>query len=258
MHKSAAVFLLSWASLFVTSGYAQVPGANQSDTPAAQMASGPTPFPTDAKDWPGKGAIRVFGWMNDNRKSFWQERTRKQGSVVFAGDSLVGGWGSLAKDLPGLPVANRGIGGETTRGLLFRFQEDVLDLHPKAIVLLTGSNDLSALQDVQQSRSNIVDMLDKAEKELPGVPIVLCTVPPRNHPQSPVDPRQVIELNKLITSAAQGRKNVAVLDVYGLLVDPDGSPHAEYFGADKLHISPLGYQRVRDALQPVLKQFNLG
>ncbi len=222
------------------------------------MQDGPTPFPKDFKDWPGKGAIRVFGWMNDNRKSFWQERERKQGSVVFAGDSLVGGWSSLAKDLPGLPVANRGIGSETTRGLLFRFQEDVLDLHPKAIVLLTGSNDLSALQDVQQSRSNIVDMLDKAEKAMPGVPIVLCTVPPRNHPQSPVDPRQVIELNKLIASVAQSRKNVAMLDVYMLLVDSDGSPHAEYFGPDKLHMSPLGYLRIRDALLPVLKQFNLG
>nr|WP_315190020.1 GDSL-type esterase/lipase family protein [uncultured Albidiferax sp.] len=225
---------------------------------AAPVQDGPTPFPKDFKDWPGKGAIRVFGWMNDNRKSFWQERARKQGSVVFAGDSLVGGWSTLAKDLPGMAVANRGIGSETTRGLLFRFQEDVLDLRPKAIVLLTGSNDLSALQDVQQSRSNLNDMLDKAEKEMPGVPVVLCTVPPRNHPQSPVDPRQVVELNKLIASVAQGRKNVAVLDVYTLLAAPDGSPQAEYFAADKLHISPLGYQRVRDALLPVLKQFNLG
>ncbi|MEO6854450.1 MAG: GDSL-type esterase/lipase family protein [Rhodoferax sp.] len=249
--------LLLCAVAMVPCGVALAQSAVAVAPAAAPVQDGPTPFPKDFKDWPGKGAIRVFGWMNDNRKSFWQERARKQGSVVFVGDSLVGGWSTLAKDLPGFSVANRGIGSETTRGLLFRFQEDVLDLHPKAIVLLTGSNDLSALQDVQQSRSNIVDMLDKAEKEMPGVPIVLCTVPPRNDPQSPVDPRQVIALNKLIASVAQGRKNVAVLDVYALLVDPGGSPHAEYFGADKLHISPLGYQRVRDALQPVLKQFNL-
>ena len=111
----------------------------------AQPASGPTPYPTSAKDWPGQGAIRVFGWMTENRKAFWQDRERKQGSIVFAGDSLIGGWGSMAKDFPDLRVANRGIGGEVTRGLLFRFQEDVLDLHPKAIVLLTGSNDLSAV-----------------------------------------------------------------------------------------------------------------
>lgn len=257
MSKSLPAWLLCAAAM-VFCGAALAQSAAVVAPAAAPAQDGPTPFPKDFKDWPGKGAIRVFGWMNDNRKSFWQERARKQGSVVFAGDSLVGGWSTLAKDLPGLPVANRGIGSETTRGLLFRFQEDVLDLHPKAIVLLTGSNDLSALQDVQQSRSNLTDILDKADKAMPGVPIVLCTIPPRNHPQSPVDPRQVIELNKLIASVAQGRNNVAVLDVYALLVDPDGSPHAEYFGADKLHMSPLGYQRVRDALLPLLKQFNLG
>ena len=62
-------------------------------------------------------------------------------------------------DPPGIPVANRGIGSETTRGLLFRFNEDVLDLRLKVIVLLTGSNDLSALQDIQLSRSNIIAQL---------------------------------------------------------------------------------------------------
>src|SRR6266568_9507665 len=87
----------------------------------AQAASGPTPFPKDAKDWPGKGAIRIFGYMNDYRNSYWRERERKQGSVVFVGDSLVGGWQQLGEDLPGVPVANRGIGGEPTRVLLFRF-----------------------------------------------------------------------------------------------------------------------------------------
>jgi len=215
---------------------------------------GPTPYPRADADWPGKGAIRVFGYMNDNRKSFWLDRERKQGSIVFAGDSLVGGWGSMAKDLPDWPVANRGIGGETTRGLLFRFKEDVLDLHPKAIVLLTGTNDLSAGQDIQQTRSNIVTMLDMAESASPGVPIVLCTLPPRRHPQSPVDPAKLVELDKLIASLAQGREHVVVLDVYALLADPDGAPQAEYFGADRLHPSPAGYKRLRDALVPVLKQ----
>jgi len=46
--------------------------------PPDTAASGPTPYPSDAKDWPGQGAIRVFGWMTDNRKAFWTERERKQ------------------------------------------------------------------------------------------------------------------------------------------------------------------------------------
>ena len=54
----------------------------------AATQSGPTPYPTRAEDWPGKGVVRVFGWMKDNRKFFWSERDKKQGSIVFAGDSL--------------------------------------------------------------------------------------------------------------------------------------------------------------------------
>jgi lysophospholipase L1-like esterase len=232
------------------------------DAPAAATpalpSAGPTPFPKDAKDWPGKGAIRVFAYMNDNRKGFWDERARKQGTVVFAGDSLVGGWRTLAEDLRGTPVANRGIGGEPTRGLLFRFKEDVLDLHPKAIVLLTGTNDLSAQQDIAQTQSNIAEMLAMAQRASPGVPIILCTLPPRNAPESPVDPNRLIALNKLISSLADERAHVAVLDLHALFVDPDGSQHAEYFSSDKLHLSAAGQKRWRDALVPVLKRFNIG
>ena len=230
------------------------------DKPAVTQApAGPTPYPAaDAKDWPGKGAIRVFGWMNDNRKAFWAERARKQGSVVFAGDSLIGGWRSLGQDLPQLPVANRGIGGETTRGLLFRFNEDVMDLHPKAVVLLSGTNDLSTLQDPRQTLSNLVDMIELAEKAAPGVPIVVCTVPPRNNPQSPVDPKRVAELNTLIQTLATRPRPVAVFDLYGELVNPDGSQRSEFFAADKLHLSPAGYERFREGLKPILKQLNVG
>ncbi len=225
---------------------------------ADAAASGPTPYPSQAKDWPGQGAIRVFGWMTDNRKAFWQQRDKQQGSVVFAGDSLVGGWATLAKDLPEVPVANRGIGGEVTRGLLFRFQEDVLDLHPRAIVLLTGTNDLSAQQPAAQTQANLMALLDLAERRAPGVPVVLCTLPPRNHPQAPVDPARLAEVNRLIVAAAKGRPRVAVLDLHALLADPDGMPHADYFGRDGLHISPAGYQRFRDALRPLLKQLDVG
>jgi lysophospholipase L1-like esterase len=257
--RYAAVVALSLAALCARAadvGHSAAASASAA-TASAQTASGPTPFPKDAKDWPGKGAIRVFGYMNDNRAGYWRERERKQGSVVFAGDSLVGGWQSLAADLPGVPVANRGIGGEPTRGLLFRFKEDVLDLHPKAIVLLTGSNDLSARQDVQQTRSNLVEMLEMAARASPDVPIVLCTLPPRDIAASPIDPSQLLELNKLIGSVAQGRSHVVVLDLYTLLADPDGKPHAEYFAADRGHLAAAGFKRFRDALVPVLQRLNV-
>src|SRR5690242_2931605 len=80
-------------------------------------ADGPTPYPaqTDEAAWPGKGPIRCFEWMVSNRASFWKQRDRDQGAVVFVGDSLTGGWkpAVIAEKFPGLRVANRGIGGDT-------------------------------------------------------------------------------------------------------------------------------------------------
>jgi lysophospholipase L1-like esterase len=239
------------AALALAASVLAAPGA------AFGQAGGPTPFPASPKDWPGQGAIRVFGWMNDNRKAFWADRTRKQGSIVFAGDSLIGGWGTMGKDFSGLSVANRGIGGEVTRGLLFRFQEDVLDLHPKAIVLLSGSNDLSARQDPKLSRANLVAILDQATRQAPGTPVVLCTIPPRDHAPAPVDPGALRELNRLIAGLADPARRVVVLDLFTLLADADGRPEPTYFAKDGLHISSAGYQRFREALLPVLQQLEV-
>ena len=75
-------------------------------------------------------------------------------------------------------MANRGIGGDVSRGLLFRFKEDVLDLHPKAVVLLIGTNDLRK-QDTTDTISNIAAMLEMAEKQDASPPVILCQIPPR-------------------------------------------------------------------------------
>ncbi len=80
-------------------------------------------------------------------------------------------------------MANRGIGGDVSRGLLFRFQEDVLDLHPKAIVILIGINDLTARQPASATVENIRSMLSLKEAQQPQVPVFLCTVPPSANPK---------------------------------------------------------------------------
>lgn len=64
------------------------------------------------------------------------EREQRDGAV-FLSDSITQGWGNtLGGSFPGLKVANRGISGDTTRGMLLRLKEDVLALEPRAVVLL--------------------------------------------------------------------------------------------------------------------------
>ena len=144
-----------------------------------------------------------------------------------------------------------------SRGTLFRLQEDVLDLQPRGIVLLTGSNDLSAHQAPAQTRANIDTMLDEIARRAPGVPVVLCTVPPRQDAKAPVDPARVAELNALIKQAAARRPGVQVLDLHAALSAADGAPDWSLFGADRLHINTAGFGRFREALLPLFERAGL-
>jgi hypothetical protein len=122
-------------------------------TVSAQVAPAPAPAtdrfaipPTD-DGLPGTGPIRRFEWFQDlwrQRRSLWATQVqRDQGAVVFLGDSITQQWGhGLNAVFPGVKIANRGISGDTTRGVLIRLKEDVLALNPRAVVLLIGTNDL--------------------------------------------------------------------------------------------------------------------
>lgn len=227
------------------------------DAQVSATASAPTPYPKRVEDWPGRGVVRIFGWMEENRRHFWRERERKQGSVVFVGDSLTASWPQLASDFPALTVANRGIGGDVSRGLLFRFDEDVLDLHPKAIVLLIGTNDLTARQRAADTIANLETILDMRDRKQPSAKVLLCTVPPSASPKAPVDAEQLKVLNAGIRRLAATRKDVALVDLYAAFAEPDGAPNPRWFKPDRLHLSAEGYARWKTVLEPVFREQGL-
>ena len=223
-------------------------------TLANGSAQGPTPYPSRAQDWPGQGVIRVFDWMKDNRAHFWRERERKQGSLVFVGDSLTGNWRKLQDYFPSVTVANRGIGGDVSRGVLFRFQEDVLDLNPKAIVLLIGTNDLTAKQSARDTLANIDAILALAAKHVPHVPVVLCTVPPSANPKAPVDEQERKILNAGLRAMAAQDDLVALADLYAATVTLEGEADPKWFKPDRLHLNEAGYDQWKALLKPALRE----
>src|SRR5947199_7133646 len=90
---------------------------------------------------PGQGPIRRYDWFRktwNDRRTPWAERTEQdRGAVVLLGDSITQGWNDdFSAWFPGMKVANRGISGDTSRGVLIRLEEDVLVLHPAAVGLL--------------------------------------------------------------------------------------------------------------------------
>ena len=102
---------------------------------------------------------------------------KQHGAIVFFGDSITQGWGDdFRGKFPKLNVANRGISGDITRGLLARLDEDVLALSPRAIVLLIGTNDIGRnispqgyrRQHRNSSRPNQEARSQAARRALPG------------------------------------------------------------------------------------------
>jgi lysophospholipase L1-like esterase len=217
----------------------------------------PTPYPVRATDWPGHGVIRVFDWMKDNRAHFWRERERKQRSLVFAGDSLTAQWPDLAADFPAITVANRGIGGDVSRGLLFRFEEDVLALDPKGVVILIGTNDLTARQAARDTLRNIESMIELAAQHSPRMPFVLCTVPPSAHPKAPVDPEQRKILNAGLRAIAARSDEVSLVDLYAATAMPSGDADPKWFKSDRLHLNEAGYEQWKASLKPVLREHGI-
>lgn len=170
---------------------------------------------------------------------------------------LTGGWKNLAKDFPKIKVANRGVGGDVSRGALFRFKEDALDLNPKAIVIEIGNNDLTAMGAPGDMLSNLADMVSMAEKERPEMPVVLCTIPSSANPKAPVKANDRTTINEGIQKLAAEHKNTRFCDLYTALANADGTPRLEYYANDKLHLNDAGHARWAELLTPIFDKIKL-
>jgi lysophospholipase L1-like esterase len=212
------------------------------------------------EDVPGIGPIRAEDWFvkgwNERRAHFRELAPKQHGAIVFFGDSITQGWSDdFRGKFPNLNVANRGISGDTTRGLLARVDEDVLALTPRAIVLLIGTNDIGLGLSPEDIAGNIKLLLKKIAEEDPKVPIVLCEVMPSSETkQRPAE--KIQKLNKLLAEAVAGNKQVTVVDTYKLFADEQGNAKVEEF-PDLLHPNDIGYEKWRAALAPVFKQLGV-
>ncbi|HZP06386.1 MAG TPA: SGNH/GDSL hydrolase family protein [Terracidiphilus sp.] len=162
--------------------------------------------------------------------------------VVFMGDSITAGW-KLAESFPGKPYVNRGISGETSPQMLVRFRQDVIDLRPRVVVILAGTNDIAGNtgpMTAEQSEDNLASMADLATAN--GIRVVLCSVLPSfdfpwNPGQQPAP--KIAALNDWIkTYAAQ--KGLPYVDYYAAMKDDRGGLPAT-LSRDGVHPLPAGY-----------------
>src|ERR1700683_31206 len=83
--------------------------------------------------------------------------------VVFFGDSITDIW-KLDEYFSRKGYINRGIGGQTTPQMLVRFRQDVIDLRPKVVIILAGTNDIAGntgpmrLEDIEADYASLAEL----------------------------------------------------------------------------------------------------
>ena len=221
---------------------------------AADPARYALPAPEAEATLPGEGALRRYdGYVqrwNTIRPQWATEVAKDQGAVVFLGDSITQGWGiDFKQAFPEMKLANRGIGGDTTRGMLIRLKEDVLSLNPKAVVLLMGTNDIEVEVPAEAIGRNFRKIVAALKAHDPKMPVIVCRLFPSAAAKK--RPKEtILAVNELLAAAVKGDPQFTVLDTYALFADADGDAPAALF-PDRLHLNAAGYAKWASALRPV-------
>jgi acyl-CoA thioesterase-1 len=162
--------------------------------------------------------------------------------IIFFGDSITQNW-NLADSFPGKPYVNRGISGQTTPQILLRLRQDVIDLKPKAVVILAGTNDIAENTgpiSVEAIEGNLASMVELAQKN--GIKVILASVLPVARYQwrpaiQPID--KIHALNQWMKEYAS-RNGIEYLDYYSAMVDQKSGLNDE-LGTDGVHPNSAGY-----------------
>lgn len=210
---------------------------------------------------PGTGTIRRYDWFQRLwllRRSQWAADVEKdQGAVVFLGDSITQQWepNGFNRTFGNMKVANRGISGDTTRGVLIRMDDDVLKVHPKAVVILIGTNDLEEKDDPETIAANLKLILAKLKGANPNMPIILNKVFPSSASKSrPAD--KIKRINELYTAAVKGDPQITLMETWELFATPEGDAIPSEF-PDLLHPNKAGYAKWAAGLQPIFETLGL-
>ena len=228
---------------------------------SAEQEQGNARFQIPATDdgLPGEGPIRRYDWFKNlwaSKRAGWAQRVQADhNAVVLLGDSITQGWDEdFSGWFPGVKIANRGISGDTTRGVLIRLKEDVLALEPKAIVLLIGTNDLEEKAEPETIAANLKLILAELTKSNGSMPIILCEVFPSS--ESKKRPAEKIKkINQLYAAAVKGNAQITLLETWPLFADAKGDSIPAEF-PDLLHPNKAGYDKWAKALRPVLALYS--
>lgn len=270
-------FALACFSVFAFAFTAAQTSAQSTVSPAAQAPAAQAS--ADCPELPAlkqnlENAKKILGdWPNMARYREANEKVevpaKKEQRVVFMGDSITDIWSNpkFGGFFPGKPYINRGISGQTTPQMLVRFRPDVIAQHPKVVVILAGTNDLSGNtgpEPISEIEDNLASMADLARTH--GIHVVLASITPvsdygtqregRPAMTAGRPPEKILEIDAWIKKYAL-ENGYTYLDYFSATVDDKGFLKKE-LSEDGLHPNAKGYAVMgplaEQAIQAALKK----
>ena len=196
-------------------------------------------------------------WANIGRYAQANSEMTVRPKAVFMGDSITQCWyDNDPSFFNNNNFACRGISGQTTSHMLVRMRKDVVNLNPKYVVILAGTNDIAknnGFIEVDDIYGNIVSMCEiaKANKIKP----VICSVLPvkkyKWRPEVTDCADRIIRLNAMLEEYAKENKCIYV-DYHSPMKDSEnGLP--EKYSYDGVHLNTEGYDVIEKIILNVLK-----
>ena len=204
-------------------------------------------------------AAQPQDWANYGRYAEANAQLEKNPVVVFMGNSITDGWDDAHPEyFTDNNFACRGIGGQVTSQMLCRFRADVINLRPKAVVILAGTNDLALNNgpiEIPHIAENIISMAELALAE--GIRPILCSVLPAGayhwRPEVTEVARKIRELNERLHEYAVER-GIEWVDYHTAMQAEDGSLRPEYTN-DGVHPTRAGYDVMEQIILPALAPY---
>ena len=167
--------------------------------------------------------------------------------VVFLGDSITEG-GPWEELFPDLRVRNRGIGGDTTDGVLARL-EQVTRAEPAKVFLLIGTNDSFRGSSEDEIVTNIIEILDTLKEQTPDTEVYLQSVLPR----APSYRAQIEALNLRLAEVAL-EHGAEWIDLYPAFLDPESGGIRSELSNDELHLLGPGYALWKEQVESAVRR----
>lgn len=206
-------------------------------SPKIAIAGGGTPM-----DW-----ANLEKYKNNNEELI---KVPDENRVVFMGNSITENWSLYSKDFfIDNPFINRGIGGQTSPQMLIRFRSDVVNLKPKSVVIMAGTNDIAGNTgpiSIENTAENIFSMAEIAIAN--NIKVFICsTLPAIDFPWSPgLEPAQkIIKLNSILKSYCS-KNDATYVDYYYSMSDSKGGLKVPEYTAenDLVHPNVAGYKEM--------------